>query len=189
MLEVAAAGLEQTVQEVITPGFKAWVGAHTTDILISCAALLAGYTASQHFKNLSEVKPDPQILGLVSAAVTALAMLWWLPSEYDMALRLKVSTMVGFPAPFLIAGMFMVINKFFPGKGDALKNGIYIHEDPPEEDRTLFKAATKYAGAAIVGKKKDKRAEHREKGSDRQSTKTEVWSQAKRDEITGRSKK
>ncbi len=168
----------QSLDKVVTPGLTAWVSAHTWEIIIACFALLAGYAVGQWLKSFKNYDPSASMLAFINGTVSFVCMAWWLPEAYSLHEKIKIGSMIGVCSPFLVMGLFMVIDKFFPGKGDAIKNGIYFDED--DEDDPVRTKIARFAAASVMGKRSDKR-ENR--------TSTRVWTQAEREAARRRSEK
>lgn len=139
-----AIGMEQ--MQLQLPEDKSWWSlpwSYRFEIFVVLSSCLAGYIAGQHYKNSREDKIDAFGVASFSGLITGVLATWILTNKYSFNESLQGGILLAFCCPAIIFGLFLILDKFFPGKVDFLKKGIL-----PQTN------AGKLA-AAIVGKRKE----------------------------------
>ena len=127
-----------------------WYIAYRFEVLVVVGSSLAGYIGSQHLKTAHERLSDLTYAGFNGLIAGTLAT-WILANEYTLNQAFQGGALLALCSPAVVYLLYLVLDKFFPGKLPAFKCGIYY------EKNTLKNVAK----AAIVGKRKDRRRSYR----------------------------
>ena len=164
-----------------------WWDKYRFEIIVSFGCYIVGYIAAQHYKTRTGHQKAVNI-ATVNGAISGILAAWIFSNEYPINQAFQWAVMVGGSSPAGVWLLFQIVDRVFPGKGEVLKKGLFI-PDEPEENKTVFNKAVALAAVALVGKRKDARKSRESTEvwtpEQREAEKTRILSEQERREITG----
>lgn len=132
--------------------------AYKFEIMVTIGSSLAGYIGGQHYKNHPKVVINNGFaIASFNGMISGVLSTWMLSNKYPLNEALQGGVLIAFCSPIIIWLLFLVMDKFFPGKADILKSGIYIETTTISDDEPPKTQLTKIVAAAVVGKRRNRR--------------------------------